>query len=78
MTIKNKAVVWSQPKCAWCDRAIALLTERGYDIEERKLVTQKDKLDFFDQVPNVRTVPQVFINGAYVGDYIKLKDYLSA
>jgi glutaredoxin 3 len=74
----KQAVVWSQPKCAWCDRAIALLTEQGYEIQERKIATQQDKLDFFDQVPGARTVPQVILNGVLVGGFDKLKEHLSA
>lgn len=78
MTTKNKAVIWSQPRCVWCDRAVALLTERGYEIEELKLNTQPDKLAFFKKFPSARTVPQIVLNGVHVGGFDDLKEFLRA
>ena len=31
-----KAVVWSKYDCSYCDQAKALLTQQGYQIEEKK------------------------------------------
>jgi glutaredoxin 3 len=78
MTIKNKATVWSQPRCAYCEQAKALLLSKGYEIDERMLTTQADKIAFFERFPILRTVPQIVIDGKHVGGFTELKEYLRA
>lgn len=73
----NKAVVWSQTPCAWCDAAINFLTAKGYDVEVKKLGNGYTKKDLIDAVPNARSVPQIFINEKYVGGFNELKDLFS-
>lgn len=67
-----KAVVWSKPMCPFCDKAIALLTNKGYDLEIKKVGEGYTKEDLLEAVPGARSVPQIFIEDEYVGGYTEL------
>lgn len=74
----NNAVVWTQDNCQYCGMAKALLKNHGYIIEERKIGIDGtwSKKDLLAAVPDARSVPQIFINGKYVGGYGALKELL--
>ena len=72
-----KAIVWSKPDCPNCDVAKTLLTNKGYEIEERKIGFGWNREQLFDAVPNARTVPQIFLDGKYIGGSDDLKKYLN-
>lgn len=72
-----KAVVWSKYQCPYCDQAKALLTQRGYAIEERKIGDGYTKEDLLEAVPSARTVPQIFINEELIGGFTELKKKLT-
>lgn len=67
-----KAVVWSKPACPFCDKAIALLTKEGYEIEVKKVGEGYTREDLLEAVPGARSVPQIFIEEEYVGGYTEL------
>lgn len=64
-----KAVVWSKPFCPYCVSAKSLLTNKGYEIEEKVIGNGFTREQLLEAVPNVRTVPQIFLDGEYVGGY---------
>lgn len=67
-----KAVVWSKPMCPYCVSAKSLLQNKGYEIEERIIGFGWNREQLFEAVPNARTVPQIFLDGEYVGGYDNL------
>lgn len=67
-----KAVVWSKPMCPYCVSAKSLLNSKGYDIEERVVGNGFTKEQLLEAVPMARTVPQIFLDGEYVGGYDNL------
>ena len=73
-----KAVMWSKPGCPYCERAEKLLKLKGYEIEERKLGFGWNREQLFEAVPNVKTVPQIFLDGEYVGGYDQLVAHFKA
>lgn len=73
-----KAILWSKYHCPYCDQAKNLLKHRGYDIEERKIGDGYTKEELLEAVPNARTVPQIFLDGEYVGGYTELQKKLAA
>ena len=73
----KKAVVWSQPRCPWCDRAKMLLLDRGWVIEERLIGTNATKDEFMAANPGARTVPQVWLNGELAGGFEQLQKVLN-
>lgn len=71
-----KAVVWSKSMCPYCDRAKILLRNKQIEFEEKKIGDGYLKEDLLEAVPGARTVPQIFINGNYIGGYDDLVKYL--
>lgn len=70
-----KAIVWSSPNCAYCKNAKSELAKRGIEFEERMIGVGWTKDQLLEAVPNARTVPQIFIDGTYVGGYTELMGY---
>ena len=68
-----KALVWSKLNCPFCDRAKALLEMKGIEYEERRIGVNWTKEQLLESVPTARTVPQIFLDGVYVGGYEQLK-----
>lgn len=69
--LRRNAVVVTQPGCPWCDKVKDLLKEHDYTL------TEYDKHDshiFYD--PSFGTVPQVTINGVFIGGYSDVAVYL--
>lgn len=71
-----KAIVWSKYHCPYCDQAKALLQQKGYQIEERKIGDGYTKEELLEAVPTARTVPQIFLGEEYVGGFTELKQKL--
>jgi glutaredoxin 3 len=70
-----KAVIYTKKSCTYCEEAKSLLELKN--IEYRELdVTRPDILDQLrDLVPEVKTVPQIFIEGTYIGGFRELVDH---
>jgi glutaredoxin 3 len=71
-----KATVWSKYHCPYCDQAKALLTQKGYQIDERKIGDGYTKEELLEAVPNARTVPQIFLDDKLIGGFTELKQHL--
>ena len=72
------AIIWSKYNCPYCDQAKALLKSKGYTIEEKKIGDGYTKEELLEAVPTARTVPQIFIDGEFVGGFTELKEKLAA
>lgn len=70
-----KAIIWSSPTCSYCKNAKSELTKRGIEFEERMIGVGWTKDQLLEALPNARTVPQIFIDGTYVGGYTELMSY---
>ena len=73
-----KAIIWSKFNCPYCVSAVALLKQKGYDIEERKVGVEFTKEQLLEAVPLARTVPQIFLDGEYIGGYDNLVKHFEA
>lgn len=72
----KKTVVWSQTNCAACEQAKALLTARGIEFEVKVLGENATKQELVAAVPHARSVPQIFLQGTYVGGLAELRSAL--
>jgi len=72
-----KAIVWSKDHCPYCDRAKALLKQKGIEFEERNMSRDWTREQLLEAVPAARTVPQIFIDEELVGGFNELKVKLS-
>lgn len=74
-----KIVVYGKPNCIWCDKSVALLTEKGFeftyiDIEAGGF----DKSNLTLKIaPGASTVPVILINNQWIGGYDQLKEIIS-
>ena len=64
------AIVYSGPRCSWCDRVKVLLIENDYEIEE-KSITDGGVMEEFQNkfTQTLRTVPQVVIDDKLIGGF---------
>ena len=72
-----KALVWSKDLCPYCDRAKALLKQKGIEFEERKIGSGWTKEQLLESVPTARTVPQIFLDGKLIGGHDDLVKYFN-
>lgn len=72
-----KALIWSKEACGFCESAKTLLQQKGYEVEERKIGNGWTKEQLLESVPTAKSVPQIFIDGEYIGGYDKLKSKIS-
>lgn len=68
-----KAVIWSKDNCQYCIKAKTLLDLKGVQYEERKIGAGWTKEQLLEAVPTARTVPQIFLDGTYVGGFTELE-----
>jgi glutaredoxin len=71
-----QAIVWSTATCAFCVQAKALLAAKNISYEERIIGQNWTKEDLLQEIPNARTVPQIILDGVYIGGYTDLVNYL--
>jgi len=68
-------IVWTKPGCWYCDMAKNLLKQKGIQFEERNIGQGWTREQLLEAVPNAKTVPQIFLEDAYIGTYEDLKNY---
>ena len=79
---KSKVFVfmYTVEDCPYCDKAKALLKKHGYtniNTQSLNAYTPKSIIEEFKQsCPGATTVPQIFIDGEWIGTYDKLEQRL--
>lgn len=65
----NKVVIYTTPVCGYCVQAKRLLTRKGVAYEEVDVSRNPEERRTMIQKSGGRmTVPQIFVNGSYIGD----------
>jgi glutaredoxin 3 len=73
-----KIVIYSKHYCPWCIKAKELLKRQNLNYQEYFIGSDLTKDEFLDIVgSNVKTVPQIIIDGRRIGGYEDLVDYLN-
>lgn len=75
----TKTIVWSKDNCPYCVTAKALLDSKGIRYEERKIGTEWTRdllLAALPTIPEVLTVPQIWLHGEYIGGCDQLQAYM--
>lgn len=63
-----KIEVYSGQFCGYCQRAKALLKQRGLEFVEYDVQSAPEKREeMVHRAPGARTIPQIFINDRHVG-----------
>jgi glutaredoxin 3 len=69
-----KIEIFSSPKCGYCDRAKALLDDRGYVYRELDVAGHAGyRMELQRRLPRVRSLPQIFVGGEHIGGYEDLQ-----
>ncbi len=68
----DQVAILTREGCAFCAKAKALLTERGYDYVEVPL-DHKVRSRVVGAIARAQTVPQVFVNGTRIGGWEELE-----
>lgn len=75
--LHKTAEVWSQTNCPACSEAKRMLEKFGVQYTEKMIgINGYTKKDLIDKVPTARSVPQIFLDGEYVGGLAELKQKL--
>tara|TARA_B100000085_G_C18147874_1_gene352134 strand:- start:200 stop:460 length:261 start_codon:yes stop_codon:yes gene_type:complete len=72
-----KAIVWSKPSCAFCEKAKSLLKMKGIEYEEKNIADGHKIQDLLEMVPNARTMPQIWLDEEHIGGYYELEKKLA-
>lgn len=73
----SKAIVWSKDQCPYCVQAKQLLESKGIEYEERNIMQGTwTKQQLLESVPTARTLPQIFLDDAYIGGFTELRAHL--
>ncbi len=68
-------IIWTKDNCFYCFKAKELLDSLAIPYEERNITKDYTKADMLEAVPTAKTVPQIFIDGAYIGGYTDLVQF---
>lgn len=68
-------MVMPKHNCPYGKKSYYFLQKHGFSIEDHHL-TNRDEVDQFKQEHNVKTTPQIFIEGERIGGYDALREYL--
>jgi len=79
-----QAEIYTKSNCSYCVRAKALLDQKGIGYDENIITDSVAESDLkpnqryvtretlLEKAPNARTVPQIWLDGSYVGGYTEL------
>ena len=73
-----EAKMYSTPRCSWCDRVAKMLED--YDVIVEKIDVSGDKILIKEMQKaageKVTSVPQVVVDGNYIGGYTEVERFL--
>ena len=74
-----EAKIYSTPRCSWCDRVARILEDKEVTVEKIDVSGSKELLKEMQRAAGekVTTVPQVIIDGEYVGGYTEVERFLN-
>lgn len=74
----SKYIIYSRDNCPWCVKAKELLESKGLPYEELKLGIDYDKEQLRSKLGGIDrlTVPQIFHEGNYIGNYEGLRSLI--
>jgi glutaredoxin len=73
----SHVILYSKKNCSYCVKAKNLLINLGLNYTEKKFEDFKNIEELFEEVgKQVRSMPQIKINGQLIGGYNQLIEYL--
>lgn len=68
----EKIEIYGQSYCDFCHKARSLCEDRGLDYIYYEVGVDVDVKEFARLFPHKKTVPQIMINGSYLGGFAEL------
>lgn len=69
----TSAIIWSKDNCVYCEKAKYFFQSKNIVYEVRNISSSNwSKEQLLEVVPDAKTVPQIFIDGEYIGGYDNL------
>ncbi|PHS22086.1 MAG: glutaredoxin [Robiginitomaculum sp.] len=62
-------VIYGKKNCIYCSKAIDLAVLEHLDFEYLNIDDAQNKANLLEAFPNVKTVPQIWVDGFHVGGY---------
>ena len=74
-----KAIMYGTSKCLWCDRVAKMLNNSEIEVEKIDVSESKENLKSMKDIAgkSVTTVPQVVIDGKFVGGYTEVERFIN-
>ena len=73
----NKVIIYGKENCIWCEKALTLASNMHYDVIYKKLEDVNIRDEFIKIFPDVRTVPQILVDGSHVGGYQEFEEIVN-
>ena len=73
-----EAKMYSTPRCSWCDRVSKMLEEYDVNVEKIDVSGSKELVKEMQEAAGekVTSVPQVVVDGKYIGGYTEVERFL--
>ena len=74
-----KATVYGTSKCSWCNRVSKMLGENEIEVEKIDVSESKENLKLMKDAvgKTATTVPQVVIDGNFIGGYTEVERFIN-
>ena len=72
-----KIEMYTQDLCGYCTAAGKEFEERGWTYITHNIKHKDNKQELLKRLPNVKTVPQIWIDDEHIGGYTDLIDWLN-
>ena len=69
-------IIYTQDSCGYCVMAKKEFERRGWKYTEYNLKEDENKVSLFEQFPEAKTVPQIWVNGKHIGGYDELMKWI--
>lgn len=63
----KKVVIYTKHGCSYCKKAVDLLSSKNIDLKEINVTYDLTRFDEIVAKTNCNTVPQIFIDGEFIG-----------
>ena len=65
-------IIYTQDSCGYCDAAKKEFDRRGWDYTTHNIKDEDNKQALLELLPDVKTVPQIWIGNKHIGGYYDL------
>lgn len=68
--------IYGKPTCGFCTKAKNFATDRLLEFEYKDVQNAQFLEELKEKLPNVSSIPQIWINGSHIGGYKEFATYV--